>query len=458
MSRKRFDLRRLGLTSAILATGVAFSLIPGLAAAAVAPPQIAVGKNIQVSSDAFPNNQSPGTEVEPMIAVNPTNANDMIEVFQEGRYYDGGSVDDGYATSTDGGKTWTSNPMPGVTTAVGGKFDRASDPSVAFAANGNAYMASLVLIGATGVGVTVNASTDGGMTWSKPVIAYENDAGFSDKSWITVDTGASSPRKGTIYITWDNFYNNLQVELTKSTDGGKTWSTSAVPNAFGEGTQPLVQPNGDLTVTYEGFTAGSYQAITSTDGGSTWGSPVNVGPIDGTSAPNLRSPMLPYSTIDPTTGTLYVAWQSEHFRVSQNDIVVSSSTDGGKTWSPEMLATTDPKTDGVDHFTPGIVAAHGGVAVTYDVQQEVPSPTGNILVYYSQSANGGKTWSAPTRVSSQASNTANMVLTNQGPMLGDYQGIAGGAAGLHAAFILALKPNSPPALNEAAYTAGISPK
>lgn len=442
--------------SQILFLGLALSLVPGLAAATA--PHITVGKNIQTSSDAFPNAQSPGTEVEPMIAVNPVNAKDIVEVFQEGRYFDGGSVDDGYATSTDGGMTWTSNPMPGVTKAVGGKFDRASDPSMAFDASGNAYMASLVLISSTGVGVTVNKSTDGGITWGSPVIAYENDAGFTDKSWIAIDDGASSPHKGTIYITWDNFNNFEQVELTRSTDGGSTWSTAAIPHAFGAGAQALVQPNGNVTVTYEGVFSGSYQAVTSTDGGNTWGTPVTVGPIDGSTEPNLRSPTLPYATVDPTTGTLYVSWQSEHFNSAHNDIVISSSTDGGKTWSAETRVNTDPTSDGVDHFTPAIVAAQGGVAAIYDVQKASPSPSGNILVYYSQSANGGKTWSAPVRVSSQASNTANMVVTNQGPMLGDYQGIAGGVSGLHAAFILALPPTSPPALNEAAYTADILPK
>jgi len=451
---QRFNLKRLGLTSAIVSLGLALSLVPGLASAAVAP-QIKVGPNIQVSSDAFPNMQSPGTEVEPMIAVNPANANDMIEVFQEGRYYDGGSVDDGYATSTDGGKTWTSNPMPGVTKAVGGKFDRASDPAVAFGLNNTAYMVSLVLLGSTGVGLTVNKSTDGGMTWSNPVIAYENDGGFSDKSWIAVDAYPSSPCKGDVYATWDNFYNNLQSELTMSTDGGQTWTTNAIPGAEGEGNAIVVLPNGNLVDTYEGFSAGSYQAVTSTNCGKSWSAPVNVGPIDGTTEPNLRSPTLPYSAVDPNTGAVYLVWQSLHFNPSHNDIVISSSTDGGKTWSAETRVNTDPTSDGVDHFTPAVVAAKGGVAVIYDVQK---NDSGNILAYYSQSANGGKTWSSPVRVTSQVSNTSYMVLTNQGPMLGDYQGIAGGVAGLHAAFILALKPTSPPTLNEAAWTAAISPK
>jgi hypothetical protein len=61
--------------------------------------------------------------------------------------------------------------LPGVTTYVGGTYDRASDPTVAYdAAHGTWLIASLGIIGTSGAAVLVCPSTSGGLTWQPPVM------------------------------------------------------------------------------------------------------------------------------------------------------------------------------------------------------------------------------------------------------------------------------------------------
>src|SRR5205823_3170699 len=76
------------------------------------------------------------------------------------------------AVTHNGGMTWSStyphfSTCAGGTVANGGDFQRASDPWVTFSPNGHAYFISLSLTflgpaSATGSGVLVSKSTDGG--------------------------------------------------------------------------------------------------------------------------------------------------------------------------------------------------------------------------------------------------------------------------------------------------------
>ena len=57
------------------------------------------------------------------------NGSTLVAAFQTGRIAPGGATDIGWATSTDGGTTWTHGFLPGLTTGEGsGPYDAASDP------------------------------------------------------------------------------------------------------------------------------------------------------------------------------------------------------------------------------------------------------------------------------------------------------------------------------------------
>src|SRR6266571_4180977 len=79
------------------------------------------------------------TDVEPSIAANPQDPNNAVAVYQEGRVDSGCSEAGGFATTFDGGKTWTHGDVPGLTVATGGPAALASDYVVAFGPDNYVY-------------------------------------------------------------------------------------------------------------------------------------------------------------------------------------------------------------------------------------------------------------------------------------------------------------------------------
>src|ERR1035438_1548520 len=194
----------------------------------ITPPGNPVGPNLTlVSSDSF--TVGPGqhaTEVEPHMLANGTT---LVAAFQTGRIAPGGSTDIGWATSTDGGTTWTHGSLPGLTTGEGsGPYDAASDPAVAYDAKHGVWMiASLPLSNTSQTpAVVVSRSTDG-LSWQSPVSA-DPTAPSSDKNWIVCDSWASSPHYGNCYLEWDDPLNSGEILMSTSTDGGLTWGVAGV--------------------------------------------------------------------------------------------------------------------------------------------------------------------------------------------------------------------------------------
>lgn len=84
------------------------------------------------------------SEVEPYVDVNPTNTQNMIAIWQQDRWSDGGARGNVAGVTFDGGETWEKVTFPNVTTCTGGEFDRASDPWISFGPDGTAYAMHLV--------------------------------------------------------------------------------------------------------------------------------------------------------------------------------------------------------------------------------------------------------------------------------------------------------------------------
>src|SRR5690348_15381903 len=190
---------RISLLVALLA-----SLVLATAARAAQPALIhdartgtdPLGEQLLDPTDPIQDYVQPDTEIEPSIAVNPKDPNDVITVYQEGRIADGGDATNGFATSFDGGRTWLHGELPGLTSypGQGGAFERASDAVVAFGPHNLVYANSLVFDfnrgGGLRSGIAVNVSRDGGRTWGAPVVLQdERLGGTNDKNWIVVDMG-----------------------------------------------------------------------------------------------------------------------------------------------------------------------------------------------------------------------------------------------------------------------------
>jgi hypothetical protein len=392
---------------------------------------------VKVSSDPFTNASSyHRTQVEPdTFAWGST----IVAVFQTGRFSDGGSSDVGWATSTDAGATWTHGFLPGVTvySNPAGPFDRDTDPAVAYDPEHDVWLAqTLGMSGTSGAAVIVNRSTDGGLTWSKPVTIL-NQFG-ADKNWIVCDTWESSPHYGNCYAEWDNNGAGTLLQMSTSTDGGKTWKLASTPQVSVIGGQPLVQPDGTVIVPTDNGFEGSVESFRSTDGGATYTGPVTISAISNAGDPgSMRTPPLPSAEMDGG-GKVYVTWADCRFRsgCSSNDIVMATSKDG-LTWSPVTRIPIDGVNSGVAHFIPGIgvdVAtkgknAHLALTYYYFPDSNCSVATCQLDVGFVSSTDGGATWSSPVKLAGPM-NIAGLPQTNQGYMVGDYisTSILGGKA------------------------------
>jgi hypothetical protein len=160
------------------------------------------------------------------------------------------------------------------------------------------------------------------------------------------------------------------MTMSTSTDGGLSWGTPKFPGGGGVGGQPVVQPNGNVIVSYEG--GAGIRSFRSIDGGVTWQTSVAVASVsEHNAAGNLRTSPLPSAEVDEQ-GKVYVTWQDCSFRsgCTSNNIVMSTSTDG-IAWTPKVRIPIDPVNSGVDHFIPGIAVdrstsgSSGHVALGY---------------------------------------------------------------------------------------------
>jgi hypothetical protein len=361
------------------------------------------------------------SEVEPFGAVNPVNPNNVIAVFQQDRWSNGGAHGLAAGVTTTGGSSWTIVALPFSSCAPGTPsdltYERASDPWVSFGpgtptdvGGSTAYAVSLSFNqspGKNGNTVAAAVSYDSGSTWTHvqslrsdsstgvPVpVPDSNFQFFHDKESVTADP----TRPGSAYVVWDVLIGpNMSVEadlhaasfedltlFSKTTDFGVTWSAVRVINTNANPTQQHNQTIGNIIV------------------------------------------------VDPRNGTLYNFFD-QIFNTGSNaggnpggnhgfNVAFQKSTDAGTTWSaPQIISPL--LTAGV--FDPNNVDPRTNKAPapirTGDI---LPAPaidpeTGDLYVVWqdarfsgldeiaiSRSTDGGATWSAPKRVSSPTGNPA----------------------------------------------------
>jgi len=306
------------------------------------------------------------------------------------------ALGDGYSGtyySNNGGSSWccNSNPnsnytpttdpsqigtlIPGVERLVGGIYDAGGDPSVAFDSQGHVFYAGLGFNRTSPPNtVAVNKGTfDGGgnLTWGPPTFINPttSPSTLNDKEWIAVDSHVGSPFQDRIYVTWTRFLFNAHngryvqspIAFASSSDGGATFTTPKLISGnvlYGQGSRPVVGPDGTLYVFWDGATrlatSDSTWMVKSSDGGASWSKPVAVAPLIDSSPLHdtvFRVNSFPAAAAAPN-GDLYATWTTVIDGAST--AVYSNSTDGGATWSaparvfaagirtPIGYPTTDP--------------------------------------------------------------------------------------------------------------------
>ena len=422
----------------------------------------------------------PNAEEEPWIDANPTNPLNLIAVWQQDRWSDGGAHGLVTGVSHDGGATWSTrfphfSICAGGTAANGGNYERSSDPWVSFGVDGIAYQVSLSFNAADSVNaVLASRSTDGGDTWSEPwtIIRDSGDRdvayAFNDKESVTADP--ITP--GYAYAVWDRFTSpsgtsresieglihsrtfREPIWFSRTTDAGLTWEPAR--NIYDRsqftgtiGHQIVVAKNGDLLNFFTEFFLAKnakkmrgewISVIRSTDKGVTWPKESTViapsGEI-GAFDPDTLRPIraeggLPEVAIDRAGGALYAVWQDASFS-GVDEIAFSMSTDNGETWSTPIKVDQTPRSSTPGNqqaFVAGVhAAADGTVAVTYyDFRNNDASPgvpTDYWIVHCHAACANPASWGDESRLTT-SSFDIEQAPAARGPFgyfLGEYEGL-----------------------------------
>lgn len=447
-------LENLPLSSGVLMARKVLAERAALAAADAATRREAGGIGIDLSCNpkpcVLPNAQAsagPQPVNENAITVNPATNTDLIST---GNDYNCGTTLQGIFSSIDSGSTWRrtcTTPLPG-NSGLG-------DPVPGYNRNGTAYVIGINSPdgGSTGV-VAIQSSTDKGLTWGAARRAVPATlGGLADKPWLEVDTQPTSPFRDSLYVSvtqFDPTFTQLQITVSRSRDGGKTWKTA---NAGALQTSPDIVQFSDLAVGRDGTVYLTYMKCSatsgfgicgggnatmlfqkSTDGGVSWSAPVTMATVRLATAPcgafygclpntGERVSNIPAIAVDnstgPNSGKLYSVMYD--FTGGAMKIQVVSSTDDGSTWSaPKRVVPTNVAGD---QFFPWISVnnSSGEIAVTWHDRRDDPSNV-NYRAYGASSTNGGASYPLNVRLSTAASNPFNDGFG--GSFMGDYSGNA----------------------------------
>jgi hypothetical protein len=378
--------------------------------------------NVGQQQAAFDSILYPNTAIEPWVAVDPSNANRLLVGHQQDRWNNGGSRGLVGNVSADGGSTWSNTIPGGVVRCAGGKRDRSSDPWVTFATDGTAFFFHLAIdpaqpttpFGARNSAVLVSRSTDHGQTWGDPTTLLENKTPhvLNDKNSITADLTAA----GHVYAVWDQ----LSVFPAQGHDAdaaavaGSNDGVDIARNIVG-----LLRAAGGAPSTKFNFTGPTFFATTA-DNGNNWGAARAI--FD----PGTNAQTIDNLVVVPPSGAVYDFFTGINLTPAILNIAYIRSTDKGANWSGPTFAT-DIQVVGV--VTPDTGGPIRDASILYAVTADPNSgalylawqddrfssatcttPTGSIPidgVVFSQSLDGGLTWSSPVQINKTPANAAN---------------------------------------------------
>jgi len=329
--------------------------------------QKSTDEGLNFTQDTFTGYNPPKKQDKQWAVIDPVSHNIYVTWTQFDAYGSTSAADFSnihFSKSTDGGLTWSA-PIQ-INDLSGNCVD--SDATVegavpAVGTNGEIYVS---WVGPAGL--VFDKSTDGGQTWLPNDIVINDMLGSGGWDYdipgidrcnglpITKCDLSNSPYRGTIYVNWSDQRNgtdNTDIFLSKSTDGGTTWSAPIkVNDDSGHKHQFLTWMDIDQTTGYLYFVfydrrnyndnnTDVYMAV-STDGGQSF---TNTRISDSPFIPDSSHFFGDYTNISAYNGVIRPVWTRLHISqqslltalISQNDLVSTKEIE-----SPVVQASIYP--------------------------------------------------------------------------------------------------------------------
>ncbi len=393
MTPRAFKMNSPLSGSVLMARGIRSGLVERIGAAHIA------ASRSRLPASALPNVQASGgngasVANETPIAVDPGDATHMVSGAND---YNCGSFQ-GFYFSTDGGSTWTATCFPLEPAALGGFGDPVlgyltGKNSVVYgggidedaSGNGEIVIASWNKK-KNAWNTPVVAADVQGIFMDKPWLEIDNGSGSPFQKSLYVS------------MTQFDLSNGSRIGVSHSTDGGQTWTLVNVDKAqaypdIDQFSDLAVDSSGTVYVSWMrctangptfdcGGTIATMMVSKSTDGGTTWSKPVKADTVAlaadscfctfyGTLPNTLERvsdiPVIAADTSNTSSnGRLYITDTNYDRKFHVLRVQVVTSTDGGAHWSKPVRVSGKKEKAYNDQFFPWINVSDGGlVGVTW---------------------------------------------------------------------------------------------
>jgi hypothetical protein len=227
---------------------------------------------------------------------------------------------------------------------------------------------------------------NGGQALEPPNSASAKQVGHvEDKQWVAVNHIVGNPFQDHVYAAWAVFNGqSIKVRMAVSRDRGQTFDkavTISAPPELSPGSTyvyPMIDAAGTVYVSVVSFPPKSsvhtIYVARSTDDGRTFSTfvPITTATIPpGEVYPNtrFRSGIVENFAASPTyPNHVYLTYEDWDSAAGQADVKFTQSIDGGATWSAPVVVNdnVDPPGEPTDQFQPSVAAGpNGAVAIAF---------------------------------------------------------------------------------------------
>jgi hypothetical protein len=347
--------------------------------------------------------------------------------------------------SIDGGTTWSQTTLPAT-----GTDTSHSDPTVDWTSDSTGWSSTLGIQGST-LRLRNYTSANNGATWALDATPSGTQTNV-DKQMVWVDHSASSPFQNRMYAIW---HNGLPAFMNRRTaNPGGAWLAAPLQVSGAETIGTAI--GGDVKTNSAGDVFGAWPdsgtgskiwMVKSTNGGDSFGAPVQVAPTFdtydiGVPAMSSRRALI-YVTLgtyrNGATNDVYAVWTDLSGATgctapaNEPNTTVSSScktriwfarsTNGGTTWGAPVKLNDQASLN--DQFNQWLAVdeTNGNIAVMY-YDTVADAGRKKTDVWYQSSLDHGASWGAPQKVTTGVTDET-IAGADSGNQYGDYNGLSG---------------------------------